>query len=95
MCEQDVYVTNDPWMGTGHLHDITMVSLFFAQPYSRFFRCTAHVVDIGGRGFGDQVRFGDIYALPIRVCRIRWLASLFFGCLQCGEVPFTNDVGRI
>src|SRR5918994_2799382 len=22
----DTYVTNDPWKGTGHLHDITMVS---------------------------------------------------------------------
>ncbi len=23
MREGDVYITNDPWMGTGHLHDIT------------------------------------------------------------------------
>ncbi len=22
--EGDVYITNDPWMGTGHLHDITV-----------------------------------------------------------------------
>ena len=25
----DTYVTNDPWKGTGHLHDITMVSPSF------------------------------------------------------------------
>ncbi|TIT58922.1 MAG: hydantoinase B/oxoprolinase family protein, partial [Mesorhizobium sp.] len=25
MFEGDTYVTNDPWQGTGHLHDITMV----------------------------------------------------------------------
>ncbi len=24
--EGDVYITNDPWEGTGHLHDITVVS---------------------------------------------------------------------
>ena len=24
--EQDVYITNDPWKGTGHRHDITIVS---------------------------------------------------------------------
>ena len=24
--EGDVYVTNDPWEGTGHLHDVTVVS---------------------------------------------------------------------
>ena len=25
-CDGDVYLTNDPWMGTGHLHDITVVT---------------------------------------------------------------------
>ncbi|MDQ2093397.1 hydantoinase B/oxoprolinase family protein [Rhodalgimonas zhirmunskyi] len=60
----DTYVTNDPWLGTGHLHDITMVTPVFAAPSSSeavaqdnetligFFACTAHVVDVGGRGFG-------------------------------------------
>ncbi|MCF2903405.1 hydantoinase B/oxoprolinase family protein [Octadecabacter sp. CECT 8868] len=51
--EGDVYITNDPWEGTGHLHDITMVSpSFFKGQHVGFFACTAHVVDIGGRGFG-------------------------------------------
>src|SRR5277367_3525364 len=27
--EGDAYVTNDPWKGTGHLHDITFVSPSF------------------------------------------------------------------
>lgn len=49
----DTYVTNDPWKGTGHLHDITMVSpSFLGDTLVGFFACTAHVVDIGGRGFG-------------------------------------------
>jgi len=49
----DVYITNDPWEGTGHLHDITMVtpSFHYGQLVG-FFACTAHIVDIGGRGFG-------------------------------------------
>ncbi len=51
----DVYITNDPWMGTGHLHDITMVSPTFRKgTLIGFFACTAHVVDIGGRGFGPD-----------------------------------------
>jgi len=51
--EGDVYITNDPWEGTGHLHDITMVSPSFHRgQLVGFFACTAHVVDIGGRGFG-------------------------------------------
>ena len=49
----DVYITNDPWEGTGHLHDITIVSpAFHGGRFVGFFACTAHVVDIGGRGFG-------------------------------------------
>lgn len=51
--EDDVYITNDPWEGTGHLHDITIVSpSFFQGSLVGFFACTAHIVDIGGRGFG-------------------------------------------
>jgi N-methylhydantoinase B len=53
MFEGDSYVTNDPWKGTGHLHDITMVSPSFLDgALVGFFACTAHVVDVGGRGFG-------------------------------------------
>ncbi len=53
MYEGDCYVTNDPWKGTGHLHDITMVAPSFKDgELVAFFACTAHVVDIGGRGFG-------------------------------------------
>ena len=44
----DVYITNDPWEGTGHLHDITMVTPSFHKgALVGFFACTAHIVDIG------------------------------------------------
>ncbi|MBC6406989.1 MAG: hydantoinase B/oxoprolinase family protein [Rhodobacteraceae bacterium] len=57
MFEGDVYITNDPWEGTGHLHDITMVTPFFHNgTLMGFLACTAHVVDIGGRGFGADAQ---------------------------------------
>ena len=53
MFKGDVYITNDPWEGTGHLHDITVVTpTFHDDRLIGFFACTAHVTDIGGRGFG-------------------------------------------
>ncbi|WP_093809693.1 hydantoinase B/oxoprolinase family protein [Stappia sp. ES.058] len=53
--EGDVYITNDPWKGTGHLLDITMVTPSFrGGALVGFFACTAHVVDVGGRGFGPD-----------------------------------------
>jgi N-methylhydantoinase B len=52
MADGDVYITNDPWQGTGHLHDITIVTPSFHKgALIGFFACTAHVVDIGGIGF--------------------------------------------
>ena len=60
MFEGDVYITNDPWEGTGHLHDITMVApVFRGGVHIGYFACTAHVVDIGGRGFGPDA--GEVF----------------------------------
>ena len=55
MRDGDVYLTNDPWKGTGHLHDFTFVSPSFRDGVLvAFFASTAHVVDVGGRGFGPD-----------------------------------------
>lgn len=66
--EGDVYITNDPWEGTGHLHDITVVTPSFMHGQMvGFFGCTAHIVDIGGRGFGADANsvFEEGLYLPI------------------------------
>ncbi len=64
----DVFLTNDPWLGTGHLHDITVVTPVFRHgAHIGYFACTAHVVDIGGRGFGPdgQEVFEEGLLIPI------------------------------
>ncbi len=115
----DVYLTNDPWKGTGHLHDITVVTPVFRSalpaeirgdlhghsaslrsPQERsesaqgerssrsdqdggvgsstgsvdnligFFACTAHVVDVGGRGYGPDGM--EIYEEGIRIPIMKW-----------------------
>ncbi len=51
MRDGDVYLTNDPWKGTGHLFDMTMVTpVFRAGRAVALFAATLHVVDIGGIG---------------------------------------------
>ena len=73
MAEGDVYVTNDPWMGTGHLHDVTMVTpSFVGGRLVGFFACTAHVVDIGGRGFGADA--DSVYEEGLRLPIMRFAA---------------------
>ena len=73
----DVYLTNDPWKGTGHLHDITVATPVFAgegtddpEKLIGFFASTAHVVDIGGRGFGPDAR--ELYEEGIRIPIMKW-----------------------
>lgn len=57
MCEGDVFVTNDPWLGTGHLHDFTVVTPAFLDGVAiGSFACTSHVVDVGGIGFSADGR---------------------------------------
>jgi N-methylhydantoinase B len=53
----DVFVTNDPWLAAGHLHDFTVVSPAFRNGrVVALFGSTCHVVDIGGLGLGIEGR---------------------------------------
>jgi N-methylhydantoinase B len=71
MREGDHYITNDPWLGTGHLHDLTVVSPTFRHGrIVGLFANTAHVIDIGGLGFGADARsvFEEGIYIPIVKC---------------------------
>ena len=47
----DVYITNDPWLGTGHLFDyVVMTPVFIKNKLVAFFASTCHVIDVGGVG---------------------------------------------
>ena len=51
----DVYVTNDPWLGTGHLFDyVVMTPVFFGKKLVAFFASTCHVIDVGGVGMSAK-----------------------------------------
>ena len=46
----DALITNDPWLCTGHLNDITVVTpIFFRDRPVAYAVCCAHQTDIGGR----------------------------------------------
>lgn len=55
MAEGDIYITNDPWMGTGHLNDFVITTPCFrkGEPVA-LFSCTSHLTDIGGLGTGTD-----------------------------------------
>ncbi len=55
MSEGDIYITNDPWMGTGHLNDFVLTTPCFKDgELVALFSCTSHLTDIGGIGTGPD-----------------------------------------
>ena len=53
MKDGDIYITNDPWMGTGHLNDFVLTTPCFKKnKLIGLFSCTSHLTDIGGLGTG-------------------------------------------
>ena len=53
MQDGDVYITNDPWKGTGHTNDFVVTTpVFRNNQLVGLFSCTSHLMDIGGIGFG-------------------------------------------
>ncbi len=71
MQEGDVFVTNDPWKGTGHLSDFTVVTPAYRDGRAvALFACTTHVVDIGGLGQSPDGRQVYHEGLWIPLCRM-------------------------
>ncbi|MCI5045258.1 MAG: hydantoinase B/oxoprolinase family protein [Aquisalinus sp.] len=66
--EGDVLLTNDPWDGTGHLNDFTVVTPAFRHNQCiALFAATSHIADVGGLGFGPDARqvFEEGVLIPI------------------------------
>jgi N-methylhydantoinase B len=73
MREGDVFVTNDPWKGTGHLYDLVIVSPTFKDGrIVALFASTTHLVDMGGVGQtpeGRQIYHEGLFIPLLRLAR--------------------------
>jgi N-methylhydantoinase B len=53
----DVLLTNDPWIGTGHVYDVNIVKpIFRSGRLIAFALSVSHLADIGGIGYGTGAR---------------------------------------
>lgn len=71
MMPGDVYMTNDPWIASGHLNDfLLLMPVFYQGRVIGFTSCTSHLVDLGGLGMGPEG--SDIYdeGLLIPPCKL-------------------------
>ena len=72
MREGDVYITNDPWKGSGHIHDVTTVTPLFrnGKPVA-FAAVVSHLPDIGGRLRSNSSR--EIYEEGLQIPLLKLL----------------------
>ena len=67
----DIYMTNDPWIASGHLNDfLLLMPVFYGERVIGFTSCTSHLIDLGGQGMGPEG--SDIYdeGLLIPPCKL-------------------------
>jgi N-methylhydantoinase B len=79
MADGDIYITNDPWKGTGHTNDFVVTTPVFRKGrLVALFSCTSHLMDIGGIGFGPDAT--DVY-----------MEGLFIPMLKLAERGTMNE----
>jgi N-methylhydantoinase B len=62
----DVLITNDPWLTSGHLNDVTICSpIFRGKECIAFFASTCHTADIGGHVLSAEAR--EVYEEGLQI----------------------------
>lgn len=70
--EGDVFITNDPWKGSGHVHDVTTVTPLFSKgKLVGFAAVVSHLPDIGGKLRSNSSR--EIYEEGLQIPMMKLL----------------------
>ncbi|NMJ41541.1 hydantoinase B/oxoprolinase family protein [Roseomonas sp. JC162] len=95
----DILITNDPWKGTGHLFDLTVVTpIFLDGTPVALFACTTHVVDIGGLGVsadGRQIYHEGLYIPLMYLARQGTMNEDLLGMVRANVREPVQVVGDI
>ena len=89
-------MTNDPWMGAGHLNDFVLVKpCFLDGRVIGLNACTSHLADIGGRSFGPDavdVHEEGMYIPPLKLVDSGLLNETLMTLLDANSrVPVQNE----
>lgn len=92
----DVYMTNDPWIGSGHLNDVVMFApIFHRGRLVAFSACTSHVYDLGGLGMGpdgSDVFDEGLYLPPMKLVDRGQVNALIIGIMKANSrSPVANE----
>ncbi len=92
----DTYMTNDPWLGSGHLNDFVLVQpCFHRRKLVGLVSCTSHLIDLGGLGMGPDG--ADVYdegliIPPIRLVDRGSINETLMDLIKANSrTPFQNE----
>ncbi len=96
MAPGDIYLTNDPWLGSGHLNDFVLVKPCFLDGVPVGLNaCTSHLADVGGRGFGPDaadIHEEGLYIPPIALVDRGAIDETLMTLLRAnGRTPAQNE----
>jgi N-methylhydantoinase B len=96
MRDGDTYMTNDPWLGSGHLNDFVLVQpCFHRGKMVGLVSCTSHLIDLGGLGMGPDG--SDVYDEGLIIPPIRLVErgevnpTLMTLIRENSRTPFQNE----
>ncbi len=92
----DTFMTNDPWLGSGHLNDFVLLQpCFHKRKLVGLVSCTSHLIDLGGLGMGPDG--SDVYDEGLIIPPIRLVergeinATLMSLIKYNSRTPFQNE----
>lgn len=95
----DVFITNDPWKGTGHLADVSVCKpIFLDGQVVGFAASVAHAPDMGGRTGSSESRdvFEEGFQIPpMHMCRAGQPDATFFKLLSANVREPDEVVGDL
>ncbi len=89
----DVLITNDPWMGTGHMFDVSVMRpVFLRRRLVGYCMSVSHLPDVGGAGWSPETTemYQEGLRLPVSKfvdsgVRNEWLVELILGNVRVGD----------
>jgi len=92
----DIYMTNDPWLASGHLNDVLLIApVYFDDKLVAFTACTSHLYDLGGLGMGPEgsdIHDEGLIIPPLKLCDRGKISQLFVDILKANSrSPESNE----
>ena len=96
MAPGDIYATNDPWIGAGHLNDLLLVApIFDGERPVALTACVSHLYDLGGLGMGpdgSDVLDEGLFIPPLKLVDRGQVSQMFLDLLKANSrSPDSNE----